>query len=762
MVESLAARIVDNPVKAVLLPALLAIVLAIGMILLVFRSDHLIFFSDSNDDLIVFQAFEATYTKSNSLVFVVTAKGDNVFTPEHLPALLDLTDRAWELPSVRRVDSVVNFQNASAEGDDIVIDHLLRAGDPIDDAVSERIRQDALSEAALVNRLISPEGDVTGVAVNFDISADEKDTLIPEINRAARAIIADMAPKNPELEFRLSGSAALDYAFVEAIQRDAVILVPIMLVIILAVITAILGSIWATLIGAAVVGLSIAAAMGLGGFIGIPLSPPSASAPSVIVTIATADCIHMTWAILRKLNENLPKRQAIFQAILVTWRPIAFTSLTTAIGFFSLNFAASPPFQHLGTLAGFGTLVAMVLSLTLMPAALYFLPIKPREGSRLLGRICFGLGVFVIRHNLKVLIGGGAVALGIGAIAFTNDLNDRYVNYFDESFQFRRDTDYMDRRLTGFDTIEYSLVQGEDTGIADPAYLREVQAFSDWFEAQPQVIHVNSIVDVMRTMNRVLHGDQPDQYQIPAARNNAAQYLMLYEMSLPTGIDLKNQITVDKSASRMTVTVREIKTEQMLDLVDRAETWAEDNLEIIAVPDATGASVLFSHIGMRNITSMLSGTAIALFGVSALMFLVFRSASVGIAAACTNLLPALVAIGLWGIFVGEVGLAVSVIAAMTLGIVVDDTIHFIDKYLHARRKLDMAPDQAVLDAFGAAGPAMIATTLALCAGFFCLWFSGFQINSWIGLMTAITIFVALVIDLLLLPAILVTIGRKVG
>ena len=337
-----------------------------------------------------------------------------------------------------------------------------------------------------------------------------------------------------------------------------------------------------------------------------------------------------------------------------------------------------------------------------------------------------------------------------------------YVNYFDDSFQFRRDTDYMDQRLTGFDTIEYSLVQGEDTGIADPDYLREVQAFSDWFEAQPEVIHVNSIVDVMKTMNRVLHGDEPDRYQIPEARTNAAQYLMLYEMSLPTGIDLKNQLTVDKSASRMTVTMREIKTEQMLDLVDRAEAWTEDNLEIIAVPEATGASVLFSHIGMRNITSMLYGTAIALIGVSALMFLLFRSASAGVAATFTNLLPALVAVGFWGIFVGEVGLAVSVIAAMTLGIVVDDTIHFIDKYLHARRELDMGPEQAVLDAFGAAGPAMITTTMALCAGFFCLWFSGFQINSWIGLMAAITIFVALVIDLLLLPAILVTIGRKVG
>ena len=401
LIENMATWIVDNPIKAILAPLLLALIMALGVLLLIFRSDHLIFFSESNEDLIAFEAFEATYTKSNSLVFIVTAKDGDIFTAEHLTTLLDLTDKAWNLPSVRRVDSVVNFQNAAANGDEIIIDHLLRTGDPTDAETIERIRTDALSEVALVNRLISPEGDVTGIAVNFDISADQKDTLIPEINKAARAIIADLASANPDLEFRISGSTALDYAFVEAILRDASQLVPVMVVIIFLVMTLILGSIWASVIASAVVGLSIIAAMGLGGLLGIPLSPPSASAPSVIITIATADCIHMTWAILRKLNENLPKKQAIYRAILVTWRPITFTSLTTAIGFFSLNFAESPPFQHLGTLAGFGTIIAMVLSLTLMPAALCFLPIKPREGSRVLGRMCFGLGAFVISHHSR-------------------------------------------------------------------------------------------------------------------------------------------------------------------------------------------------------------------------------------------------------------------------------------------------------------------------------------------------------------------------
>ena len=754
--------VISRPRTAIALPAVLAMLLAAGVALLIFRSDHLIFFAETNDDLIAFEAFEQTYTKSNSLVFIVTARDGDVFSPETLTALLELTDRAWGLPSIRRVDSVVNFQHASATGDDIVIDHLLRAGDPLDAAAIDRIRTEALAEPMLVNRLLSPDGKVTGVAANFDIGADEKDTVIPDINAEARAIVAEVSRQYPDLEFRLSGSVALDYAFVEAILRDVTMLIPIMVLVILVVITLILGSIWATLIGAAVVGLSIAAAMGMGGLLGIPLSPPSASAPNVIMTIATADCIHLTWALLRKLRERIPKKEAVFQAILETWRPIVFTSLTTAIGFFSLAFSESPPFQHLGILSGIGTLVAMVLSLTLLPAALFFVPIKPRETSKLLSRFCQGIGAFVVRRNLLVLFGAGAVVIGIGSFAFTNDLNDRYVNYFDESFAFRRDTDYMNERLTGFDVLEYSLVQGEDTGIADPAYLREVDALADWFGEQPEVLHVASITDIMKTMNRVLHGDQPEEYRIPEARDNAAQYLLLYEMSLPSGIDLKNQITVDKSASRLTVTLEEITTQELLDLIDRAEAWADRNLDIIDMPEATGASVLFSHIGMRNIKSMLWGTAFALIGIGALMFVIFRSFSAGLAASLTNLLPALVALGAWAIFVGEVGLAVSVIAAMTLGIVVDDTIHFTDKYLHARRRLGQNADQAIMYAFGAAGPALITTTIALCSGFLCLWFSGFQINSWIGLMAAITIFVALVIDLLLLPAILVTLGRKVG
>lgn len=253
---------------------------------------------------------------------------------------------------------------------------------------------------------------------------------------------------------------------------------------------------------------------------------------------------------------------------------------------------------------------------------------------------------------------------------------------------------------------------------------------------------------------------QPGGYVVPEDRAVAAQYLLLYEMSLPHGLDLKDRMTVDKSATRMTVSLKNLSTGEVLDLLDRAERWAGENLRVIAQPKGTGTTVVFAHIGMRNIREMIDGTVLSIASISLLLFFIFRSLTAGVIGVFTNAAPALIVLGAWALIVGEVGMAVAVIASMTLGIVVDDTIHFLDRYLHARRVLGETARAAVRHAMRVTGPAMFTSTVVLASGFFCLALSGFQINAWLGLMTAITILVAAAFDLLLLPSMLIVMGGR--
>jgi predicted RND superfamily exporter protein len=174
-----------------------------------------------------------------------------------------------------------------------------------------------------------------------------------------------------------------------------------------------------------------------------------------------------------------------------------------------------------------------------------------------------------------------------------------------------------------------------------------------------------------------------------------------------------------------------------------------------------GASptIMFAHIGMKNIKSMLSGTTIALVLISLILFVALKSWRYGLLSLIPNLIPAGMAFGVWAIIDGEIGLALSVVTAMTLGIVVDDTIHFLSKYLRARREKGLNAEDAVRYAFSTVGVALWVTSIALVAGFLVLSTSSFKLNSGMGLLTAIVIAIALIVDFLLLPPLLIWLDR---
>ena len=265
-----------------------------------------------------------------------------------------------------------------------------------------------------------------------------------------------------------------------------------------------------------------------------------------------------------------------------------------------------------------------------------------------------------------------------------NKLNDVFVNYFDESVEYRVDTDYATANLTGTYNIDYSLDSGAAENVSDPAFLQQVESFAIWYRQQPEVIHVNVITDTFKRLNKNMHGDDAAWYKLPENNKLAAQYLLLYEMSLPYGLDLNNQIDVAKRHTRMSVILKTISSTEILALEQRAQDWMLKNAPGMQT-EGTSPAVMFSHIGMRNIVSMLSGTAIALVTITLVLIISLRSIKYGLITLIPNMLPALVAFGIWGLVDGEVGLALSIVTAMTLGIVDDDTVHFISNYLRARQ-----------------------------------------------------------------------------
>jgi len=551
----------------------------------------------------------------------------------------------------------------------------------------------------------------------------------------------------------------MDNGFGEQTLNDLLTLVPLSFAVMLVLLAMLVGGAVGTLATLLVIAFSIVAAMGIAGYIGFPVTPPLTSAPIIILTVAVANCVHILATYQDALRHGLLKRAAMSESLRVNLHPVTLASVTTAIGFSTLNFSEVPPFAQLGTVVAIGILISLMLSITLLPA---LIAIAPAGAPREHGRDHAALGIiaeFVIAHRRKLLWGMSGVILVVVANIARNDLNDVYIHWFDEKIQFRIDTDFAVDRLTGLYSIEYSLESGHSGGISEPEFLRQVDAFAAWYRQVPGVVHVATFTDVMRRLNMNMHADDRDWYKLPDNRELAAQYLLLYEMSLPYGLDLNNQVNVDKSALRLVATIDTLSTNDILELNKAAELWLAENAPAIAPAVGSGATMMFSNIGRRNIRAMLLGTACALVLISILMVFALRSAKIGLISLIPNLAPAAMGFGLWGIFVGEVGLALSVVVSMTLGIVIDDSVHFLSKYLRARREQGLNSEDAVRYAFKTVGRALVVTSIILVVGFLILSTSLFELNAGMGLLTALIIGLALFTDFLYLPPLLMQVDR---
>ncbi|MCI5165717.1 MAG: RND family transporter [Candidatus Electrothrix sp. GM3_4] len=751
--------VIKYRISLILLSLLLVAGTGYGTRSLTFSSNSRMFFSEDNPELQAFNALEQTYTKFENVFFTIAPKSKNVFTRDVLGAVEDLTEKSWKLPYSSRVDSITNYQHTKVEGDDLIVEDLVENVEQLSDEQIEEVRNIALNEPLLQGRLISPAGHVTGVNVNV-IKPDENGKVSDVISKAAYALQAEMQQKYPRLDIYVTGVVMIDTTFELAAKEDIQLLVPIMCGLLLLILTICLRSALGMGLTFLVIIFSTLTGLGLAGWLDIPMNPASANAPTIILTLAVADSVHILTTMFHQMRKGLARHQAIEQSIRINFKPVLVTSLTTAVGFLTMNFSDAPPFRNLGNVVAMGIIAAFFYSVLLLPALAAVLPLKAAQSSASSSRIYERLADFIVRRRTAIFWAMIIMIIGATTGISRIQLDDDFVKFFSPRFDFRRATDFTAKNLTGMYIIDWDLKSGEEGGVNEPEYQHTIKAFADWFRHQKYVRHVYTFTDIMKQINRNMHDNDPAYYRLPEKRNLAAQYLLLYEMNLPFGLDLNDRINIDKSSSRMTVSLVGASTKEMSELEIVGREWLRKNAPPSMYTHGSGVTMMFSHLSARNIKSMLSASLLALGLISMIMIIVLRSFKLGALSLIPNLAPAFMGFGVWGYAVGQVGLAVSVLIAMTMGIVVDDTVHFLSKYQGGRTEHSMSTEDAVRFAFRTVASPMWISTVTLVGGFIVLACSGFQINAHMGSMTAITISFALLLDFFFLPVLLLQFDRS--
>jgi len=753
---SLADIVIRHPWRAILAMVLIALMAASGMRNLEFATNYRVFFGPDNPELQTFEKFQNTYTKNDNLLFVIRPDVGDALSPETAAAVERLTEAAWQIPFAMRVDSITNFQHSWASGDDLTVEDLVQDATSLSHEALIKKRDIALAEPLLAGNLIAHDGVTT--AVNVTLQYPEKNlTEVPAAVAYARDLAAGIEADYPNIEVAITGLSAMNNAFAEAGKRDATTLIPAMYGLLIIFSFVVLRSVASTVATLLVIVFATVVALGTGGHIGWTLDPVSATAPVVIMTLAVADSIHLLVTLRTLMREGHSKLSALSESVRINFLAVTITSCTTIIGFLTLNFSDSPPFVRLGNLSAIGIAAAWLFALVLLPAVIRLMPIKApqlRDKTRGLLPMLDRLARLVTTHHRKVLVVMGTITLVLIAFVPRIELNDEFVKYFDHRVEFRTDTDFTQEHLRGIYVGEFSVEAAEPGGISEPVYLENLERFAVWLRAQPEVQHVFSYTDIIKRLNKNMHGDDETWYAIPDNRELAAQYLLLYELSLPYGLDLNDRISIDKSATRLSATFTDISTVQGRAFNLRADQWLRSNTPEYMWASPTGSFVMFSYISERNVRSMLVGNVIAVIAIALIMMVALRSIGYGALSIIPNAAPILVTLGIWALTVGQVGMPAATITATSLGIIVDDTVHFLLKYLRALREKGMQRPAAIRYAFETVGSAMVATTLILAAGFALLAGSSFKINAEMGLLTALAIVVALIIDFLLLPAIL--------
>ncbi|HIF6107683.1 MMPL family transporter [Vibrio parahaemolyticus] len=737
----------------------LIIVATIGGKNLYFRGDYDIFFDGTNKQLLAFDEIQTTFAKTDNLAIVIAPEDGDIFTPQTLSLIQKITVDAWQVPYSSRVDSIANYQHTEAFDDDLLVEDLLYSEYELTPERISKVKSIALSEPVLKSALVSEKGDVTVVNITVQLPEMDKTAEVEEVVSSINAMIDRYQRAYPDVTFHKAGIIAMNHAFMTAAQDDSSTLVPTMLVVILVFLTIMLRSILSVIATLIVIIGSVMATMGISGWGGMFLSTATVNVPTLIMTLAVADCVHVIATMRQSMKNGFTKAQSIERSIALNFVPILITSVTTAIGFLMMNMSDSPVLRDFGNLSALGVMVACFLSVTLLPALLKLLPIHVKmETSQDQKHVMDRLGDFVVSQRRALLPLSVAVIVVCASLIPLNKVNDESVEYFGQRNEFRQAADFMEERISGMTNISIAIKTNESQGIAAPDFLNTIGEFSSWLRDQPETDHVATLADVYKRLNKNMHGDDEAYYSLPQARELAAQYLLLYEMSLPYGLDLNNQINVDKSSIKMVLTVANLGSVELVDLENRIYQWFAEHAPQYQVV-ASSPSLMFAHIGETNMASMLSTLPITLVLISALLIFALRSVRLGLISLMPNIAPAVIGFGLWALTSGEINLGLSVVVTLTLGIVVDDAVHFLSKYQRARREGQTA-EQAVRYAFHTVGRALWITTVVLVAGFSVLAMSSFRLNADMGQLSAIVIFIALVVDFLFLPTLLMLFDKK--
>ena len=758
-VNYLAETIIRYRPLCIIISLLILAGLAQGLSKINFNPDINVFFPENDTLTTSHLSIEDTYSSMDNAVIGIGVKEGTVFTNEVLSLIEDLTERAWKTPHSLRVDSLSNYSYVSADGDDLYIEPFLEGSSTYDLKTLKEKELIIEEEELAYGAIISKDKKTSLINIVFDPPRKDIEAEYQESLNYVLGFLEEARKNHPEVDLIISGIVYMEYQSPMLLKAQMPKLMPTAILVILLTLFLLLRSLVAVAGSFLVILMSVVSAMGSIGFMSGDIAQPFIMVPILIATLAVADCVHLFTLYFQNLDSSRKSKEAMLESLKLNLQPLFLTSLTTAIGFLSLNLAPVEPLRGIGNGVAVGVFLAFIFTVLLLAPIVSYFNVKQSKNINFQKNIARKLGRFSIKNYKRLLVIVPVISCFLMAFIPLNKTNDNPLEFYSERYTTSAaDSKWISQRIGGTFPVSYEL--NSQGIVSDPEFLREVDKFSEWLASNKEVLHVSSLSKIMKNLNKTLHGKQEEWNIIPTEPDLSAQYLFFYEMSLPYGLDLTNSISQNKESIKLVASLKELGSLEYREFAKRVENYASQNMPEDMVSIGTGTRPIFAFMSNMLITQLTYALGIGIVLITATIILFFRSLRYGMLTSVTNLLPIGVAFGIWAIVSGEISMLVGIGMGTTLGIIVDFTVHFLSKYLHARRQKNLSAEEAVEYAFETVGFALIITSFSLILGFLVLLQAFFIPIHGFVLFSSIAFLSALIIDLLLFPALLITWDKR--
>ncbi len=698
--------------------------------------------------------FEKTFGNDETAIVIVRAK-NGVFHPESLKKIDEITQEILLLTGISSTESISNHNFIESQEDDIFISPIIDL-DRLDDKEYLETRSKlALNDPVISKHLISEDQKNAAIFAKFAPSVFEKPNY-----QQITLDLRELAKKhnNSDFELILLGSGIINDAFREVSTEDITKIMPYMILFIAIFMWFRFRSLYAIIIPLFLWIAATLSTYSLSALIGINFNNLTSALPGIMIAVALADSIHVLFAYFNHLNQGKKPQEASIYSFEKNFSATLLTSISTALGFFSLSITDLVPIQELGVLSGIGTLLAWLFTIfAIFPILVILKPksrIKNSKFSK--GEWSKPYYEFLERNSSKIII-STLVLIVISLIGGTKVvINADPVGYLKKGVPARDGTDYAIKTFNGLHGPEILIDSGAPDEAKSGIFLEKVEKYLNFIQSYEEINNTQSILDIIFPLNKAMHGDDQNYYRLPENKKTIGELLLFYQMGTPQDKSLDKYMSFDGRYLRASIFWSVLDSSSSLKIIKDLEDKA---IELGLDVKILGKLTLYHRMNSYIVDTFFKTLLISIFVISLFMSFVFKSFSLGFIAMIPNIVPLISGAGFIGIIGLDVNIGTSIVSAICLGIAVDDTIHILVHFLKNYHE-SKSYKESLITLFANTAIPLIYTTILLVVGFGIFTISNFVPNAHFGILCAFVLSITLVFDLIVFPVLIIWLGKN--